>query len=80
MTNDKEAAKGSDIIILAVKPWIVETVLEEILFKTTNTYICSCRYNVRTIRQIFGRPYYDVPHHPQYSYLIGMQYDTYCKP
>ena len=29
VTNDnKEAAKGSDIIILAVKPWIVETVLE----------------------------------------------------
>lgn len=34
VTNDnKEAVKGSDIIILAVKPWIVETVLEEILFK-----------------------------------------------
>lgn len=32
-SDNKEAAKGSDIIILAVKPWIVETVLKEILFK-----------------------------------------------
>jgi pyrroline-5-carboxylate reductase len=34
VTNDnKEAIKGSDIVILAVKPWIVEQVLEELSFK-----------------------------------------------
>lgn len=34
ITNDnKEAVKGCDIIILAVKPWIVEKVLEELTFK-----------------------------------------------
>lgn len=34
VTNDnKEAIKGSDIVILAVKPWIAESVLEELTFK-----------------------------------------------
>lgn len=32
-TDNKEAIKGSDIVILAVKPWVVEEVLEELTFK-----------------------------------------------
>ena len=35
VTNDnQEAVKGADIVILAVKPWLVETVLQDIRFKS----------------------------------------------
>lgn len=72
-TDNRSVIKGADYIILAVKPWILPTVLDEIApaiaFRRTSPGI-ACGRNLyfryrRHAAPIFFRPF-NIPSRPQY--------------
>ena len=38
-TNNREAAKGADVVIVAVKPWLVKPVVEELQMMPSQIYV-----------------------------------------
>lgn len=57
MLDNKQATKGADIVLLAVKPWLVEQVIEEIKPELSDKLLISVAANVRHERiNVYAMP------------------------
>ena len=57
MLDNKQATKGADIVLLAVKPWLVEQVIEEIKPELADKLLISVAANVRHERiNVYAMP------------------------
>ena len=57
MLDNKQAAKGADVVLLAVKPWLVEQVIEEIKPELADKLLISVAANVRHERiNVYAMP------------------------
>ena len=71
-SDNAAAAKEADIVIVAVKPWLVEPVLEGILpvldLKRQLLVLIAAEYD-QTLQKLHPqRQLSPLPHHPQYSH------------
>ncbi|MBR4130202.1 MAG: pyrroline-5-carboxylate reductase [Bacteroidaceae bacterium] len=57
MLDNKQATKGADVVLLAVKPWLVEQVIEEIKPELADKLLISVAANVRHERiNVYAMP------------------------
>ena len=57
MLDNKQAIKGADVVLLAVKPWLIEQVIEEIKPGLTDKLLISVAANVRHERiDVYAMP------------------------
>ena len=57
MLDNKQAIKGVDVVLLAVKPWLIEQVIEEIKPELANNLLISVAANVRHERiNVYAMP------------------------
>ena len=57
MLDNKQATKGADVVLLAVKPWLVEQVIEEIKPELVDKLLISVAANVRHERiNVYAMP------------------------
>ena len=93
LTHDNvEAARNADIIIIAVKPWRVEMIIDEIKsvldFEKTNDRIRSGWRDFRPVEYLFDQEYglrlsgysHHLPDHAQYGYRGDEQHDFRLRP
>ena len=57
MLDNKQATKGADVVLLAVKPWLVEQVIEEVKPELADKLLISVAANVRHERiNVYAMP------------------------
>jgi pyrroline-5-carboxylate reductase len=57
MLDNKQASKGADVVLLAVKPWLVEQVIEEVKPELADKLLISVAANVRHERvNVYAMP------------------------
>ena len=57
MLDNKQATKGADVVLLAVKPWLIEQVIEEIKPELADKLLISVAANVRHERiNVYAMP------------------------
>ena len=71
--DNQEAIIGAEFIILAVKPWLIKSVLRELKLKSKHQL-----RRTGSLRTGTGNDH--VPHHSQYCHQRNGKYDFDCQP
>ena len=73
--SNTEAATGADVVILAVKPWFVESVMRELKLKSKQTLVSVAAGRTRTLCDSTGDA--DVPPDSEHCHQRTGKYDAY---